>query len=158
MVYHADNRSRTQEGVFDERTLMTIYKLMKDGYLDAVHYPISTGKEGNIFYATDAKNNKLVIKIFRTSTSTFRHIYRYIGGDPRFKGIERNRHRMIYAWANKEFRNLIRYSEAGIPVPKPITFNKNCLLMEYIGDESGPAPQLKNVLVNHPTEIYNKVI
>ncbi|MDR3074684.1 MAG: serine protein kinase RIO, partial [Candidatus Methanoplasma sp.] len=46
----------------------------------------------------------------------------------------------------------------GIPVPEPITFEKNCLLMEYIGDESGPAPQLKDVILEDPTEMYDEVL
>ncbi|MBR2348510.1 MAG: serine protein kinase RIO, partial [Candidatus Methanomethylophilaceae archaeon] len=66
--------------------------------------------------------------------------------------------KMIYAWVNKEFRNLVRYSEAGIPVPEPITFDKNCLLMEFIGDENGPCPQLREVVLDDPTETYDEVV
>ena len=65
---------------------------------------------------------------------------------------------MIYAWVNKEFKNLMRYSEAGIPVPEPITFDQNCLLMEFVGDETGPAPQLRDVILDDPTETYDEVI
>jgi RIO kinase 1 len=30
--------------------------------------------------------------------------------------------------------------------------------MEYIGDESGPAPQLKDVILEDPTEMYDEVL
>ena len=149
---------QTDAEVFDRKTLLTIYDMMTSGYIDQVHYPISTGKEGNVFYATDEDGEGMALKIFRTSTSTFKRVSKYVEGDPRFRGVTGNRWKMIYAWVNKEFRNLVRYSEAGIPVPEPITFAQNCLLMEYIGDESGPAPQLKDVVLEDPTDTYDEVI
>lgn len=148
----------TEGEVFDKRTLLTIYDLMTSGYIDMVHYPISTGKEGNVFYATDEEGDGMALKIFRTSTSTFKRVAKYIEGDPRFRGVTGNRWNMIYAWVNKEFKNLMRYSEAGIPVPEPITFDQNCLLMEFVGDESGPAPQLRDVVLDNPTDTYDEVI
>jgi len=149
---------KTDGEVFDRKTLMTIYDLMKGGYIDTVRYPISTGKEGNVFYALDEDGEPLALKIFRTSTSTFKNVARYIEGDPRFKGVVGNRWKLIYAWTNKEFKNLQRYADAGLPVPEPITFDKNCLLMEYIGDENGPAPQLKDVKLEDPTDMYDEVL
>ncbi len=149
---------QTDAEVFDKKTLLTIYDLMTDGYIDVVHYPISTGKEGNVFYATDEDGDGIALKIFRTSTSTFKRVAKYIEGDPRFKGATGNRWRMIYTWVNKEFKNLYRYMEADIPVPEPITFLQNCLLMEYIGDENGPAPQLKDVYLDDPTDTYDEVV
>lgn len=148
----------TEGEVFDRRTLLTIYDMMTSGYIDMVHYPISTGKEGNVFYATDEEGDGMALKIFRTSTSTFKRVAKYIEGDPRFRGVTGNRWNMIYAWVNKEFKNLMRYSEAGIPVPEPITFDQNCLLMEFVGDETGPAPQLRDVVLDDPTETYDEVI
>lgn len=148
----------TEGEVFDRRTLLTIYDMMTSGYIDMVHYPISTGKEGNVFYATDEEGDGMALKIFRTSTSTFKRVAKYIEGDPRFRGVTGNRWNMIYAWVNKEFKNLMRYSEAGIPVPEPITFDQNCLLMGFVGDETGPAPQLRDVVLDDPTETYDEVI
>lgn len=149
---------QTDGEVFDRKTLMTIYDLMTSGYIDAVRYPISTGKEGNVFYAEDEEGEPMALKIFRTSTSTFKRVSAYIEGDPRFKGVSGNRWKLIYAWVNKEFRNLQRYMEAGIPVPEPITFDKNCLLMEFIGDDKGPAIQLREYPMEDPTEMYDEVV
>ncbi len=149
---------QTEGEVFDKKTLMTIYTFMKRGLIDKVHYPISTGKEGNVFYATDEDGDPVALKIYRTSTSTFKRVSKYIEGDPRFKGTTGNRWKFIYTWAAKEFRNLDRYYEAGLPVPEPIANDKNCLIMEYIGDENGPAPQLKDVPLENPTETYDEII
>ncbi len=152
------DEKETEAEVFDKKTLMTIYDFMTSGYIDSVHYPISTGKEGNVFYATDGDGEPMALKIFRTSTSTFKRVAKYVEGDPRFRGITGNRWKLIYAWVNKEFKNLDRYAQAEIPVPEPITFSQNCLLMEYIGDESGPAPQLKDVVLEDPDETYEEVL
>ncbi|MBR2254725.1 MAG: serine protein kinase RIO [Candidatus Methanomethylophilaceae archaeon] len=149
---------QTDGEVFDRKTLMTIYDLMTSGYIDSVRHPISTGKEGNVFYALDEDGDEVALKIFRTSTSTFKRVSKYVEGDPRFRGVTGNRWKMIYAWVNKEFKNLVRYSEAGIPVPEPITYSKNCLLMEYIGEEDGPAPQLKDCVLEDPDDTYDEVL
>jgi len=149
---------QTVDEVFDKQTLMTLYDLMTSGVIDSVRFPISTGKEGNVFYAEDEDGEPLAVKIFRTSTSTFKHVRKYIEGDPRFKGLTGNRRKMIYAWANKEYRNLQRYYEAEVPVPEPVTFSKNCLVMEFIGDENGPSPQLKDVVLEDPDDTYDEII
>ena len=53
---------QTDAEVFDRKTLLTIYDMMTSGYIDQVHYPISTGKEGNVFYATDEDGvNKMML-------------------------------------------------------------------------------------------------
>jgi RIO kinase 1 len=149
---------QTEGEVFDRRTLMTLYEFMTSGVIDAVRYPVSTGKEGNVFFAEDPEGGPLALKIFRTSTSTFKRLSRYIEGDPRFRGVSGNRVKMIYAWTQKEFKNLQRYYEAGIPVPEPIAYEKNCLVEEFIGDETGPSPQLKDVVLDDPTETYDEVV
>ncbi|HKM09698.1 MAG TPA: serine protein kinase RIO [Candidatus Methanomethylophilaceae archaeon] len=149
---------QTEEQVFDKRTLMTLYEFMTSGIVDTVQYPISTGKEGNVFYAEDPDGGPLALKIFRTATATFKGMARYIDGDPRFKGTSRNRVKMIYAWTQKEFKNLYRYYDAGIPVPEPIAYSKNCLVEEFIGDENGPAPQLKDVELDDPNDTYDEIV
>jgi len=149
---------QTVDEVFDKQTLMTLYDMMTGGIIDSVRFPISTGKEGNVFYAEDEDGDPVAIKIFRTSTSTFKRVGRYIEGDPRFKGLTGNRRKLIYAWANKEYRNLQRYYDAEIPVPEPIAYDKNCLVMEYIGNENGPAPQLKDVQLEDPNDTYDEVV
>jgi RIO kinase 1 len=69
----------------------------------------------------------------------------YIRGDPRFKGLVNKRRKVIFAWCQREFRNLINAQRAGINAPKPIAFQKNILVMEFIGKEN-PAPKIKDEL------------
>ncbi len=148
----------TAAEVFDRQTLMTIYRFMTSGFIDTVGYPVSTGKEGNVFQAYGPDGEMVALKIFRTSTSTFKRISSYIEGDPRFKGASGNRRRLIQVWAKKEFSNLRLYADAGIRVPAPITYHGNCIVMEFIGDESGPAPRLKDVEMEDPEQVYDTVV
>lgn len=144
--------------VFNKDTLLSVYKLMKDDVIDTVEFTISTGKEGNVFLATDPQGGFLALKIFRISTSTFKRISRYIEGDPRFRGIMGSHRKMIFAWTSKEFRNLQRLNKAGVRVPEPLAFHRNLLAMEYIGDEGSPSPIMKEVVLDDPRETYEELV
>ncbi len=135
---------KTMSEVFDRSTLMAIYRLMSRKYISFVDFPISTGKEANVFRGEDTLGNPVAIKIYRTSTGNFRKMRAYIEGDPRFRGLTRDKRKMIFRWAFKEFSNLRLMLSAGIRVPRPISQDSNVLVMEYIGDENGPSPLLKD--------------
>jgi RIO kinase 1 len=135
---------KVMDEVFDKRTLLTLYDLLKHERIKSVEFPISTGKEGNVFMALDPKGLPLVLKIYRVTNADFRNITDYIIGDPRFKGISKNKWKLIEAWCKKEFKNLMRYSGCGLPVPRPILSRSNVLLMEYIGNEVSPSPTMKH--------------
>ena len=135
---------KTSEEVFDNSTIMSIYYLMSRGYVDMVDFPISTGKEANVFRGLDRDGNMVAIKIYRIATSNFRKMRMYIEGDPRFRGISHDRRRLVYRWAMKEFSNLERMMGSGIRVPIPIAQKDNVLIMEYIGTEERPAPLMKD--------------
>ena len=149
---------KTIDEVFDKETLLSIYKLMTDGYIDTIEYPISTGKEGNVFAAKDAQGKLVALKIYRTSNATFNRISQYIAGDKRFKGISGNKRKIIQTWAIKEFRNLKRYRSAGVAVPAPIRFQRNMLVMQYLGTKNGPAPLIRNVVLEDPEKEYGVLI
>ena len=135
---------KTDENVFDQYTVRTLQKLSSEGHFDGLKSKIAVGKEANVFSAE--KGNDLVcIKIYRLETADFNKMYKYIAGDPRFRGIKHNRRKIIFEWTKREFRNLLKAREAGVNVPKPIAFENNVLVMEFIGDNlESPAPILKN--------------
>jgi len=82
---------KTLDEIFDRSTLLTLGKLISDRLIDTLDFPISTGKEANIFRAITPENKFVALKIYRTSTSTFKHVSKYIVGDPRFKLSNKNR-------------------------------------------------------------------
>jgi RIO kinase 1 len=149
---------KTLDEVFDRETILGIYKLMTDGYIDTIQYPVSTGKEGNVFAAADADGKLFALKVYRTSNATFNRIAKYIEGDKRFRGLSGSRRKIIFAWASKEFRNLQRMEDAGIRVPSPIRNYRNMLVMQYIGNKTGPAPLLRQVTLDDPEEVYSTII
>jgi RIO kinase 1 len=138
---------KTLDEVFDHQNLRFIYDLFKKRHITTVDRPISTGKEANVFLCSTPEGKEIVLKIFRTSTATFKSYLPYLDGDPRFDNIKRDRRGIIYAWAYKEFKNLMRLEKAKVRVPKPIFNHRNMLLMGYIALDDQHAPPLKNALM-----------
>lgn len=148
------------EGVIDPPTLKALYKLLNRGTLKAVHGVISTGKEANVYRGEDSDRKPVAIKIYRMSTAETDYMMEYIVGDPRFRRVKRRSRVLIPQWALKEYKNLQRYHDAGVPVPKPLAIERNVLVMEFIGDSKKaiPAPLMKNVDVPTPVKTFNKII
>ncbi len=144
-IRDADTKKAYQE-VFDADTVATIYKLMESGYIKELGNVISTGKEANVFYAVDETDTPVAVKIYRINTTEFRHLWKYIEGDPRVRIPKRNRRTIIYQWARREFKNLETAHKHNVRVPFPIVHRKNVIVMEYIGNENNPAPLLKEYL------------
>jgi RIO kinase 1 len=143
-VGHGDARKILDE-VFDERTLKGLHKLMNDGLLQILDFPISTGKEATVFCGLGARMEETAVKVYRVGNATFNAIRRYIEDDPRFRRVGRDKRSVIYAWAMKEYKNLQRMHAAGVAVPKPVRAFENILVMEYLhtGPNHDPAPTLK---------------
>ena len=144
--------------VFDKQTLLLLGKLISDGIIDQVDFPVSTGKEANIFRGTTPEKKFVAIKIYRTSTMTFKHIASYIEGDPRFAYGYKNRRDIIPEWAKKEYKNLALLRQAKVRAPIPIKCVQNILVMSYIGDAVKPAPLLKDVFLQNPRKIFDEII
>jgi len=149
---------KTEDEVFDRSTLSTFEKLISDKVIDILDFPISTGKEGNVFRGVTPRGKNVAVKIYRTSTSTFKNIQSYIVGDPRFKSIRTNHRDLVYAWTKKEFKNLKRLEMIGVRAPKAIICLNNVLVMQYIGSSNHPAPLLKDVVLEDPKEIFETLI
>ncbi len=144
---------KTYEEVFDKRTLMELYNLMKDGVIDILDFPISTGKEAKVFKGEQKDGTPVAVKIMRINTAVFRKYRRYIEGDYRFKDVPRGV-KMIYSWTRKEFSNLRVMHKNGVRVPEPISFSKNILVMEYLDHRDFPAPMLKDVDIDQEDMEY----
>src|SRR3989442_6060465 len=80
---------KTYDEVFDHAALLTIAQLITDVRLSTLDYPVSTGKESNVFHATGSDQLSKALKIYRIAIATFRNISMYIDGDLVFKETER---------------------------------------------------------------------
>jgi len=82
----------------------------------------------------------------------------YIRGDPRFAHVRGGTRSLIYAWAQKEFKNLQRIHKVGVRVPEPIAVNKNVLIMEFIGENGVSAPVMKETLLKNPKQVFRRLL
>jgi len=143
--------------VFDEFTLRTLFKLESQGHFDVMKSPIAIGKEANAF--TAEKNGELVVvKIYRLGTCDFNRMYEYIRQDPRFEGLTKKRRKVIFAWTQREYRNLLKAREVGVHCPTPYAFLNNVLVMECILDGEEVAPKLKDKAPKNPEKAYKQII
>jgi RIO kinase 1 len=149
---------KTYQEVFDRSCLRLLQELINDGVIATLDYPVSTGKEANVFHATDSSGSGKAVKIYRIATATFKNIARYIEGDPRFKRVKRATKPTIFAWAQKEYLNLGRMRGAGVRVPSAHRVAGNVLVMDYIGDDSRPAPVIRSVKVEDPSAVIREII
>lgn len=147
--------SITEGEVFEKATLQSLWKLMNNGYIDTFEFPISTGKEGNVFRAR-RKDELIAVKIYRINTATFRSISKYLMYEPPQK-VKKDRRSIIFAWALKEFNNLKKLYNAGVRVPEPIAREGNVIVMEYMGTEEQPAPLLKDAPLENAEEVFEKI-
>ena len=148
---------RVFDQVFDRLTLLALHKLMQQGGIQTIDYPIARGKEAHVFRATSA-NGPLAVKIFHTTNAVFKGLAKYIDGDPRFSGLSRRHRELVNIWVRKEFRNLKRMRKSGLRVPEPLFNLKNVLVMEFIGDEGTPSPRLKDIEVNDPGAVFDDLL
>lgn len=152
-----DLNRKTEGEVFDRQTLMVLHKFLTHGVLRSLDFPVSTGKEANVFRGTTPGGGLVAVKIFRVNTSTFKHVLQYIQGDERFEGVTGDKRALVHAWTQKEFRNLVRLAEAGVPVPEPIKALQNVLVMEYLGVKEGPWPSLKEARIEDYRRLWTQL-
>lgn len=150
---------RAMEEVFDKPTLMAVYEFMNQGVIKEIFGVIKSGKESKIYGGLGADGERIAIKIYLTGSAEFKKgMITYIAGDPRFSVVKRDSRSLIYTWAQKEYKNLLRAYESGVPVPKPLHVKKNILIMEFIGVDDEPAPTLKDEPPKNPSTMYRKLL
>jgi RIO kinase 1 len=142
----------TSDQVLDQRTRMILLQMINRGFVSEVHGAISTGKEANVYGAvlideSTGEPTQKAIKVYKTAILSFKDRERYITGEHRFKsGFDKgNNRKMVKLWAEKEFRNLRRIYNSGIPCPEPISLKLHVLVMGFLGDRKGWAyPRLRD--------------
>ncbi len=160
MLTHKFTEERaTVEEVFDQSTLMVIYRFLSSGVLNEVHGVLSAGKEARVYWGKTKENEERAVKIYLTSSAEFKKgMMIYIEGDYRFKGVKRDTRSLISTWAQKEFRNLDAAEKAGVRVPKPIAVDRNVVVMEFIGADGVSAPTLKEAAPDNPQKVYKQLL
>lgn len=149
-------RFKTLKGVFDEFTNRTLFELQSRNVFDDLLSPLFVGKESNVF--TAQKDEKLVIvKIYRVQNCDFKRMFAYIGKDPRYAYLQRQRRQIVFAWAQREYRNLLWAAEAKVRAPRALGWLQHIIVEEIIGTPT-PAPRLKDAPPENPQEFLENII
>ena len=147
---------KVHNNVFDQFTLRNLFKLASEGFFEELKNSVAIGKEANIFTAEKKDGTLVIVKIYRLETCNFNKMFDYIKQDPRYRGLARKKREIVFAWTQREFRNLLK-ARGDVRVPIPYKVKDNIIVMEMIGDD-GPAPELKNAVPNNPKEFFDSVI
>ncbi|XP_012250754.2 serine/threonine-protein kinase RIO2 [Athalia rosae] len=104
--------------------------LASRGIVSSFGNQIGVGKESNIYVVGDDERNTLCLKLHRLGRTCFRNIK-----DKR----DYHQHRKSMSWlylsrisATREFAYMKALHDRGFPVPKPIDFNRHCVIMDLI--------------------------
>eukprot|EP00510_Aplanochytrium_minuta_P003425 CAMPEP_0184011770 /NCGR_PEP_ID=MMETSP0954-20121128/4012_1 /TAXON_ID=627963 /ORGANISM="Aplanochytrium sp, Strain PBS07" /LENGTH=535 /DNA_ID=CAMNT_0026291625 /DNA_START=152 /DNA_END=1756 /DNA_ORIENTATION=- len=155
----------------DQKTRLLLQAMVNIGILDEINGAIRTGKEAIVYHAegpsyvpeeakiieiegleslsgsAQTENREYAVKVFKTTLNQFKRRADYVEGDHRFlplNNLSRQNPRLILqVWAERELKNLVRLSRAGIPCPRPVRLMDNVLLMTFLGRNGWAAPQLR---------------
>ncbi|MBU1111161.1 MAG: RIO1 family regulatory kinase/ATPase [archaeon] len=149
-------RFRTIKGVFDEFTQRNLFELQSRGKFDELISPIFVGKESNVFLASK-DDAKVIVKIYRVQNCDFNHMFDYIKQDPRYEFLKKNRRQIIFAWTQREYKNLLRAEKANVTSPKVLAWKNNVIVEELVGNEE-PAPPLKDAHPEDPKKFFKLLL
>ncbi len=147
---------KTYKDVFDKFSEENLYRLISNGTIDGLDAPLSIGKEANIFTAKRG-DETMVVKMYRVSTCDFNRMYDYLKFDARFH-VKQSKRQVIFAWAQREYRNLLLARNAGIAVPVPHAVRFNILVMECIFSGEHIAQKLTTDPPKNPKQFFAEVV
>ncbi|XP_032791513.2 serine/threonine-protein kinase RIO3 [Daphnia magna] len=140
----------------DPRSRLILFRLVDNNILERINGVISTGKEAVILHAEGGKSEEVIvpgecaIKVFKTTLNEFKTRDKYIAEDYRFKNrfSKQNPRKIIHMWAEKEYHNLARMRQVGLPCPDVVLLKKHILVMSFIGQGGRPAPKLREAALS----------
>ncbi|XP_053658754.1 uncharacterized protein LOC128707822 [Anopheles marshallii] len=91
---------------------------------------IGVGKESNIYTVVDEEENSLCLKLHRLGRICFRNVREK-------RDYHGKRRKMSWLYlsrisATREFAYMKALYDRGFPVPKPVDFNRHCVIMELV--------------------------
>ena len=127
--------------------------LNKRGVLKAVSLtPYNVGKESDVYLGLSTSNRKLIVKINRLGRTCFRKtrlLRMYIGDRRHISWLYQSR-----LAAEREYNALTTLYKNYISVPKPITWNRHIVIMDYVDG----LMLAKIAKLSNPEEIFNKIM
>jgi RIO kinase 1 len=135
-----------------------IKTFIEDGWIEEVLLLVKSGKEANVYCCRACPGRDhafFALKVYKPRKNrSFRDAAIYQEGrvitNARTARAVRNKSRFgrtveFGAWAYHEFATLELLPTAGVDVPRPVRATSNAILIEFIGEDGHPAPQLRDV-------------
>jgi serine/threonine-protein kinase RIO1 len=125
------------------------YREVADAILDAglateIVAKIGSGKEADV-YLGRLGSREVALKAYRYYRTSHR-------------GMGPVRAEELGQVASREFELLSYAFAGGTPVPEPIDRDEFVLSMDYLGDEDGPAPRLRDVRLEDPSRFLQELM
>lgn len=122
---------------------LALHSLSNRNTISSFGNQIGVGKESNIYVVADGEGQELCLKLHRLGRVCFRKVV---------EKRDYHKHRKSASWlylsrisATKEFAYMKALFDRKFPVPKPIDFNRHCVVMELV----------KGNLLNHVMDVEN---
>ncbi|KAH8414174.1 hypothetical protein KR222_011048 [Zaprionus bogoriensis] len=132
---------------------LALKSLTLRGSVSSFGNQIGIGKESNIYVVADEEGTPICLKLHRLGRTCFRNVKSK-------RDYHGRRHKASWLYlsrisATREFAYMSALYDRGFPVPKPIDFNRHCVLMELVNGwpmtqvhELLDAPQVYDDLMN----------
>ncbi|XP_013101034.2 uncharacterized protein LOC106082847 [Stomoxys calcitrans] len=109
---------------------LALKSLTLRGSVSSFGNQIGIGKESNIYVVADEEGTPICLKLHRLGRTCFRNIKAK-------RDYHGRRHKASWLYlsrisATREFAYMTALYQRGFPVPKPIDFNRHCVLMELV--------------------------
>ena len=131
---------------------------IEEGWIEDVLFLVKTGKEASVYCcrACPGRGHEFfALKVYKPREKrSFHDAAMYREGrvitNARTARAVRNKSRFgraaeSGAWAHHEFATLELLHAAGVGVPRPMSAASNAILIEFVGQDGHPAPQLREV-------------
>ena len=99
----------------------------------------------------------MIVKIYRLETCDFNRMYDHLKYDSRYHNLKGKKRKVIFAWVQREYRNLLKARAVDVRVPTPIACLNNVMVLEFMGDNE-IAPKLKDKLPKDPKDFFKRVV
>ncbi|XP_068157817.1 uncharacterized protein RIOK2 [Drosophila tropicalis] len=131
---------------------LALKSLTLRGSVSSFGNQIGIGKESNIYVVADEEGTPICLKLHRLGRTCFRNVRSK-------RDYHGRRHKTSWLYlsrisATREFAYMSALYDRGFPVPKPIDFNRHCVLMELVN--GWPMTQIQE-LVDTP-QVYDDLM
>jgi len=123
-------------------------ELIRVGAVTELVAEVNSGKEATI-YTAHLNGAPLIVKVFRQHNTSHNKNKRRKVGQPQARAC---------SYANREYQFLTKAFRNGMRIPTPAMRINNVILMQFIGKDWSPAPQLRQVQLENPDEVLDDII